>query len=134
MSNSVSELVSIWIEAKKSEAFAVESRRIVEDKLSEALGILETDDGAKTIDTECGHKIKITCRIDRKIDPDLLAKLGEENGVPTPIWQGLVRWKAETNTKALKGLPEQFKAALSGAITAKAGRPSYQITTNTTEK
>ena len=133
MSNNISQLVIAWLEAKKSEAFAVESRRIVEDKLSEALGILETDDGAKTIDTECGHRIKITCRIDRKIDPDLLAKLGQENGVPAPVWQGLVRWKADTNTKALKELPEQFKAALSGAITAKAGRPSYQIT-NTTEK
>lgn len=121
------EIINQWLEAKEAEAQAVANRRAIEDQLSEAFAVSESDEGIKTVAVD-GYKVKITSRIDRKVDADKLAKLAANTSIPAPVWQGLVRWKAEVNTKSYKDLPEETKAILADAFTLKAGRPSYQIT------
>ena len=119
-------LATAWTAAKESERVAVENRRELEDQMRELVGFAETTEGTAT--TDAGqYRIKITGRIDRKADAELVQELAAENGL-TEHLGALFRWKPEINLSAWKSADESITRALSGAITAKPGRPSFSIT------
>jgi len=119
-------LATAWTAAKEAERAAVENRRELEDQMRELVGFAETTEGTAT--TDAGqYRIKITGRIDRKVDAELVQELAAENGL-TEHLGALFRWKPELNLSAWKSADESITRALSGAITAKPGRPSFSIT------
>lgn len=120
------DLAKDWIAAKKAEAEAQETRRLIEDKLIKAVGIPNTLEGTST--REAGpYKIKIVGRVNRKVDADLVQVIAAETGCEDHL-QSLFRWKPEINAAAWKGAPEFITKALSKAVTTTPGRPSFDIT------
>lgn len=127
----INALAIAWSYAKAAEAEAVEQRRQIEDKLTAALGISETDEGVKTAET-LNYKIKVTSRLTRKVDADLIQEIAAEHGL-SHLLPTVCRWKPELDMRAWKALDEAPRQALSKAITTTAGRPSYSITAITKE-
>lgn len=115
-----------WIEAKAAESKAIETRRAIEDAMCKALHISEQLDGTQNIDAD-GFKVKITGRINRKIDADLLQEVAAEHGLSDHL-SSLFRWKPEINAKAWSSTDSSITAVLTAAITATPGRPSFTIT------
>lgn len=120
------ELAKLWLDAKEREREATEQRRAIEDRMSKMLEIEETFD--KTSKVQVGqYEIKVSGRIDRKVDADLVQEISYENNLNE--WMGvLFRWKAELNQRAWDSSPENITNLMSAAIVTKAGRPSYSIT------
>ena len=116
-------LIEQWRKAKETEAEAVEERRRIEDTIAVILGIPEDLDGTLTI----SGVLKITGRIDRKVDGDKLQQLALDAGL-TDHLSALFRWKPEINRKAWDAASESITRPLLGAITSKPGRPSFAIT------
>lgn len=120
-------LVKEWLESKAAEAQAVKRRREIEDQLKALTNIPEDLDGTKTLDVP-GYVVKVTGRIDRKVDADLVQEIAAEHGLVAHL-STLFRWKPELNMTAWKAADESITRQLSAAITAKPGRPSFAITT-----
>ena len=122
----MSSLYQEWIDAKEAERAAVDRRREIEDELVKSLEVPADFDGSstKTID---GYKVKVTGRIDRKVDADLLQEIAAEHGLQDHLG-ALFRWKPELDMRMWKSAPEPVTQKLSFAITAKPGRPSFFIT------
>jgi len=120
-------LVKEWMESKAAEAQAVQRRREIEDQLKALTNIPEDLDGTKTLDVS-GYVVKVTGRIDRKVDADLVQEIAAEHGLDAHL-STLFRWKPELNMAAWKAADESITRQLSSAITAKPGRPSFAITT-----
>lgn len=116
-----------WLELKRHEEMAVEERRLVEDQMTSLLNIKESLDGVETTEVE-GVVIKITGRIDRKVNADLVQVIAAENGI-TEHLSSLFRWTPAINMTAWKKCAPEITNVLLGAITSKPGRPSYKITT-----
>jgi len=114
-----------WMEAKADEAAAVAKRRELEDEMSRAFGLDEMHEGSKTHKTE-GYVVKITQRLNKKIDQDQLNSIVNENGLED-VADGLFRFKPEIDKKAWGAADPKITDLLSEAITMKAGRPSYNI-------
>jgi hypothetical protein len=117
------ELITVWTQAKESERQATELRRGVEDEIRALLGVADDLEG-----TSNHGPIKITGRIDRKVDADKLQELAAESGL-TEHLRSLFRWKPEINQAAWKAADESITRPLLGAITSKPGRPSFALTT-----
>lgn len=115
-----------WLEAKEAERAAVEKRRLIEDELFSSLKVDANHEGV-TSETIEGYQVKVTCRIDRKVDADMVQELAAENGLSEHL-ASLFRWKPELNMSAWKAADESITRPLAGAITAKPGRPSFTIT------
>lgn len=115
-----------WIEAKEAERAAVEKRRLIEDELVSSLKVDANHEGVTSATIE-GYQVKVTCRIDRKVDADMVQELAAENGLSEHL-ASLFRWKPELNMSAWKAADESITRPLAGAITAKPGRPSFTIT------
>jgi hypothetical protein len=116
-------LIEQWRKAKDAEAAAVEERRRIEDTIAVIIGIPEDLDGVVKI----SGVLKITGRIDRKVDGDKLQQLALDAGL-TDHLSALFRWKPEINRKAWDAASESITRPLLGAITSKPGRPSFAIT------
>jgi hypothetical protein len=119
-------LIQRWLDAKETERAAVEARRQAEDAMVEALRIDPTVEGTINRETE-GFKIKVEPRIDRKVDAGKLIDLAAENDLNAHL-ETLFRWGADLNIAAWRNTDPLIKQALSGAITVRAGRPSFKIT------
>lgn len=115
-----------WLEAKEAERAAVEKRRLIEDELVSSLKVDANHEGVTSATIE-GYQVKVTCRIDRKVDADMVQELAAENGLSEHL-ASLFRWKPELNMSAWKAADESITRPLAGAITAKPGRPSFTIT------
>ena len=115
-----------WLEAKESERAAVEKRSLIEDELVSSLKVDANHEGVTSATIE-GYQVKVTCRIDRKVDADMVQELAAENGLSEHL-ASLFRWKPELNMSAWKAAEEFITRPLAGAITAKPGRPSFTIT------
>lgn len=115
-----------WLEAKETERAAIERRRAIEDELRARFEVPETLEGTENIDDD-GFTVKIVGRIDRKVDAEMVQELAAEYGL-TEHLSSLFRWKPEINVAAWKAADESITRPLAGAITAKPGRPSFQIT------
>jgi hypothetical protein len=116
-------LIEQWRKAKETEAAAVEERRRIEDTIAVILCIPEDLDGVVKV----SGVLKITGRIDRKVDGDKLQQLALDAGL-TDHLSALFRWKPEINRKAWDAASESITRPLLGAITSKPGRPSFAIT------
>lgn len=116
-----------WQQAKADEAAATARRRAVEDKIVEAMDLDVAEDATTTIDVSDSIKIKIACRIDRKVDADKLQEIAIEHGLMDHL-SSLFRWKPEINATAWKQADPAIVRPLADAITAKPGRPSFKIT------
>jgi hypothetical protein len=116
-----------WLEAKEEERMAVEARRAVEDQLISGLNIVEQMEGTFNSKTLTGHQIKITGRLNRKVDADKVQELAAEHGLSEHL-SSLFRWKPEINLTAWKATAPEITVLLADAITVSASRPSFSIT------
>lgn len=126
MSDEISSLAQLWVELKEIERKAVQDRREIEDQIKSKVGLDESFEGLTKIDTK-NVSIKITSRIDRKVDADKLQEIAVENGLSEHLGN-LFRWNAEINMAAWKGADEKITKPLLSAVTSKPGRPSFTIT------
>jgi hypothetical protein len=119
-------LYASWLHWKEQEDMAQTERRKVEDQIRKTANIAEDLDSTATLEDD-HYTVKIAGRIDRKIDSDKLQELAAEAGLSAHLGS-LFRWKPEINMSAWKAADETITRPLAGAITAKAGRPSFKIT------
>ena len=126
MTDDLNTLSSLWLAAKQAEADATADRRKIEDRIKSLAGVSENMEGTETVDPD-RFVIKIVGRIDRKVDSDKLQELAAEHGL-TDHLSSLFRWKPEINMALWKAADEAITKPLAPAITAKAGRPSFTIT------
>ena len=116
----------LWLKAKEAEQKAVETRRELEDKLSKLLAIDDSIDGTtRVIDGDLS--VKITTRLNRKIDSGKLQDLAAEHGLSDHL-PTLFRWKPEIDMKSWRGADESITKPLLDAITTTPSRPSFAIT------
>jgi hypothetical protein len=118
-------LAEAWMQAKEDERAATERRREIEDQIRSLANIADDSEGVQNVDAGL-WKVKVTCRLDRKVDSDKVQELAYENGL-TDHLATLFRWKPEINMKAWDAAAPQITTALAGAITTKPGRPSFAI-------
>lgn len=121
------ELIETWTQCKKTEQMAVETRRRVEDQISEIVELNPQNEGTVVLDVD-KFKVKIVNRLTRKVDSDVLQELAAEHGLEN-VLSSLFRWKADIDMKSWKAAPPEVTSALVPAITTTAGRPSYSIST-----
>ena len=122
----IQQLSQAWLEAKAAEQEATERRRRYEDELSELIGLSQATDGTTTKEAG-GYSIKVTQRLNRSVDSDLVQSLAAEAGLTAHLGD-LFRWKPELNKKQWDHAAENIRSALAPAITEKPGRPSFSIT------
>lgn len=127
MTNHLANLADQWIRAKDEEAKAISRRREVEDQLRSLIGISESLEGTETVKPD-GYVIKVTGRINRKVNADKLQELAAEAGLSEHL-SSLFRWKPEMNLTVWKNTDPAITTPLLGAITSEPGRPSFSITT-----
>ena len=99
----------------------------MEDHLLSLIGISENLEGTENVETEKGHKIKITGRMSRKVDGERLQEIAAEAGL-TEHLSSLFRWKPEINMSAWKSADKSITEPLLGGITTQPGRASFTIT------
>jgi hypothetical protein len=116
-----------WMQHKAAEEHAVVERRKIEDLMVKLLAISENFEGTETAEPQ-GFVVKISGRIDRKVDGDKVQELAAEFGLTDHLAK-LFRWKPEINMAVWKATDEAITKPLAGAITAKPGRPSFKIIT-----
>jgi len=120
----------LWMKAKETERKAVQDRRDLEDKMRELLKVDDTVDGTtRVIDGDLS--VKITTRLNRKIDSGKLQDLAAEHGLSDHL-STLFRWKPDIDMKSWRNAPESVTKPLLDAITTTPSRPSFAIT-NTKE-
>jgi hypothetical protein len=126
MTANLSALASAWLNAKDIEAKAIAHRREIEDKMKSLIGVPDALDGTETVKPD-GYVIKVTGRINRKINADKLQELASEAGL-TEHLSSLFRWKPEINMAIWKSSDPAITTPLLGAITSEPGRASFAIT------
>lgn len=126
MKTQIDTLLPLWYWAKEAEAKAISERREIEDKLAVLLQLDSTKDGTTTIENS-DFVVKVTQRIDRKVDSERLQEIAAECGLSDHL-ASLFRWKPEINAKAWAAADSNITTPLASAITAKPSRPSFSIT------
>jgi hypothetical protein len=122
----ITELSNRWLELKEQEEYVVSERRYIEDQISSLMKIQETLEGVET--KKIGSfVIKVTGRIDRKVNSEMLQEIAAENGLSEHL-SALFRWTPAINMTAWKRCSPEITNVLLGAVTSKPGRPSYKIT------
>lgn len=127
MPHEIDLLCESWKAAKEAERQATEERRIIEDRIAALLELPETFDGVQTL-LYPGMVVKITGRLDRKVDSDKAQEIAAEHGLQSHL-STLFRWKPEIDMKAWRSASPELTQVFSQAITVKPGRPSFSITT-----
>jgi hypothetical protein len=125
MQPDLKELSRQWLQHKFDEELATTERRKVEDQIVKLLAVAENFEGTETAEPE-GFVVKISGRIDRKVDGDKVQELAAEFGLTDHLAK-LFRWKPELNIAIWKATDATITGPLAGAITAKPGRPSFKI-------
>jgi hypothetical protein len=123
----VDRLIMEWQHAKDTERSAINRRREIEDELIKVFGINTAKEGTETIDLD-GTVIKVSPRLDRKVDSAKVQELAAEHGIEHML-SSLFRWTPEINVAVFKAADERIQAMLAPAITIKPGRASFSITT-----
>jgi hypothetical protein len=116
-----------WLASKKMEKAATERRRELENHLLSLIGIAEDLEGTENVETDGGHKIKITGRINHKVDGKRIQEIAAEEGLVEHL-SSLFRWKPEINMTAWKSADKSITEPLLGGITTQPGRASITIT------
>ena len=115
-----------WLGFKSAEEKATTERRKVEDQMVKLLAIPPDFESTETAEPE-GFVVKVSGRIDRKVDGEKVQELAAEFGLTEHLAK-LFRWKPEINMTIWKASDESITRPLAAAITAKPGRPSFKIT------
>lgn len=115
-----------WLRFKIDEENATTERRKIEDQMVKLLAIPDNFEGTETAESE-GFVVKVSGRIDRKVDSNKLQELALESGLSDQL-PNLFRWKPEVNMAAWKAADKSITQLLAGAITAKPGRSTFKIT------
>ena len=115
-----------WLRFKIDEEKATTERRKIEDQMVKLLAIPDNFEGTETAEPE-GFVVKVSGRIDRKVDLNKLQELALESGLSDQL-PNLFRWKPEVNMAAWKAADKSITQLLAGAITAKPGRSTFKIT------
>lgn len=123
--NELEKLAEQWEQIKAAETQVIAKRRGIEDQITKILALQKDMDGTKT-ESSGNYKIKVTGRLDRKVNVDKLQELAQEAGL-TEHLSSLFRWKPEINMTAWKAAHESITGPLLDAITTTAARPSYSI-------
>jgi hypothetical protein len=126
------EIAAEWAAEKEVERIAVENRRRLEDEMVKSFALQPDLDSTVSKDVD-GYVIKITGRIDRKVDADKIQELAAQHGLESHL-STLCRWKPELNLTVWKATDPTITKLLAPAITAKPGRPSFSIVQNKEEK
>ena len=127
----IEELIGFWEEAKRGEKGWQDQRRLIEDEIAKHL-ILGELDSTQTV--KAGqYKMRVTQRVNRRIDTDALQELAAEHGLEAHL-ADLFRWKPELNLRQWNDADEGIRKALQGAITSKPGRPSFALITDEKEQ
>ena len=114
-----------WLGFKSAEEKATTERRKIEDQMVKLLAIPPDFESTETAEPE-GFVVKVSGRIDRKVDGEKVQELAAEFGL-TEHLSKLFRWKPEINMTIWKASDESITRPLAAAITAKPGRPSFKI-------
>ncbi len=114
-----------WIEAKEEERVAIAHRRILEDQMITEFQIDDQLEGVKNLEAD-GFKIKITGRMNRKVNGDRLQEIAAENGLSDHL-SSLFNWRPTINMKIWKATDSTITRPLMEAITTTAGRASFSI-------
>lgn len=122
----ITELSNRWLELKVQEDYVVSERRFIEDQIASLMKIQETLEGVET-KKEGNFTIKVTGRIDRKVNSEMLQEIAAENGLSEHL-SALFRWTPTINMSAWKKCSPDITNVLLGAVTSKPGRPSFKIT------
>jgi hypothetical protein len=117
------DLTAAWRKAKDAETAAQAERRQIEDTIAAIVDLAADLDGTVT-----HGALKITGRIDRKVDADKLQEIAREHGLEGHL-SSLFRWKPEINASQWKAAADEITRPLLGAITSKPGRPSFAFVT-----
>jgi hypothetical protein len=120
------EIAAEWAAEKEVERMAVEHRRRLEDEMVQVLSLVPDLDSTVSKEVD-GYVIKITGRIDRKVDADKIQELAAQHGLESHL-STICRWKPELNLTVWKATDQAITKLLAPAITAKPGRPSFSIT------
>ena len=115
-----------WLGFKTAEEKATTERRKVEDQMVKLLAIPPDFESTETAEPD-GFVVKVSGRIDRKVDGEKVQELAAEFGLTEHLAK-LFRWKPEINMTIWKASDESITRPLAAAITAKPGRPSFKIT------
>lgn len=115
--------ITKWKKAKAEEEYYKELRRNIEDRI---LKLVTIKGNSLTIDTPI-NKLKITTRMDEKVDSDKLQEIAAENGL-TDHLSDLFRWKPAINKTVWKATDKSIAEILEEAITVKPGRASFTLT------
>jgi hypothetical protein len=118
------DLAKKWLNAKEVEAMAVARRRKLEDELTSLIGVAENMEGTENVETDGGHTIKITGRINRKVDGARIQEIAAEEGLEEHL-ASLFRWKPEINMKAWQNADKSITGPLLRGITTQPGRASF---------
>jgi hypothetical protein len=95
MQPDLKELSRQWLQHKFDEELATTERRKIEDQIVKLLAVAENFEGTETAEPE-GFVVKISGRIDRKVDGDKVQELAAEFGLTDHLAK-LFRWKPELN-------------------------------------
>jgi hypothetical protein len=126
MTDDLQKLARDWLEFKRVEERAVEDRRRIEDRIKSLVGVADDQEGSTTAKPD-GFTVKITGRIDRKVDAEKVQELAAEYGLTDHLGQ-LFRWKPEINVTAWRAADPSITRPLADAITTKPSRASFKIT------
>lgn len=119
-------LIDEWVELKQLEKDSAAQRRSIEAVVVEYLEINTDIPGTTKKETDT-HKATIACRLDHKVNADLLQEIANENGVSNGVMANLFRWEPKLNVKAWQAAHDDIKKILSPAITVKPSKPSFKI-------
>jgi len=120
-------LTQSWIDAKERERLHAGVRRQLEDKILSLIGVSENMEGTESVDTDGGYKIKITGRLNRKVNAERVQEIAAEEGLAEHL-SSLFRWKPEVNLSAWKSADKVITAPFLDGITTTPGRASFSVT------
>tara|TARA_R110000744_G_scaffold20757_2_gene54318 strand:+ start:405 stop:803 length:399 start_codon:yes stop_codon:yes gene_type:complete len=120
-------LTQSWIDAKERERLHAGVRRQLEDKILSLVGVSENMEGTESVDTDGGYKIKITGRLNRKVNAERVQEIAAEEGLAEHL-SSLFRWKPEVNLSAWKSADKVITAPFLDGITTTPGRASFSVT------
>ena len=115
-----------WRYAKEREQDFQSERRRIEDQLRDILEMPHDLEGVTTIEVSEDVTIRVTGRIDRKVDADKIQDVAAAAGL-SELLPTLFRWKPEINLRKWRDTDPSITDALAEAITAKPGRPSFNV-------
>jgi hypothetical protein len=84
-------------------------------------------EGTESVDTDGGYKIKITGRLNRKVNAERVQEIAAEEGLAEHL-SSLFRWKPEVNLSAWKSADKVITAPFLDGITTTPGRASFSVT------